>query len=478
MKFQHSDFIHIDRELAKRSLAEFVKMAWQVLEPGQPYIHGWHMDAMAEHFEALASGDITRLLINIPPGTSKSTLASVMFPAWLWGPHGKPHLRIIGASYEQSLATRDNRRNRLLVESEWYQERWPLRLASDQNEKTGFENEHKGWRQSCPVKSMTGKRGDVVIWGDPQSPEKAHSEVDRETTIRVFKETLPTRLNNPKSSAIVVIQQRLHQDDVSGLILSEDYGYTHLCLPMEYVPGDRCSTAIGWKDPRTKEGELLFEERFPAEVVERDKKIMGSFAVAGQFQQNPKPRGGGLFRDDWWGYYTILPAVEWRAIYADTAQKTKQEHDYSVFQCWGRSHKGQAVLIDQIRGKWEAPELLRQATAFWNKHSAVQGKGILRAFKVEDKVSGTTLIQTLKKQGLPMIPIQRNIDKIVRGHDAAPFIESGNVLLPAEAAFLSEFLDEASMFPNGKHDDQMDPMMDAVTDILHGGALNPRMRAL
>lgn len=478
MQLLHSDFVHIDRELARRSLAEFVKMSWHVLEPSQPYVHGWHMEAMAEHFEALATGEITRLLINIPPGTSKSTLASVIFPAWLWGPFGLAGHRVIGASYEQSLATRDNRKNRTLIESDWYQQRWPLTLSSDQNEKTGFENEKMGWRQSCAVKSMTGKRGDVVIWDDPQSPEKAHSDVDRETTIRVFKETLPTRLNNPDKSGIVIIQQRLHREDVSGHILANDYGYEHLCLPMEFDPVRRCETSIGWKDPRAKDNELLFEKRFPRDVVDRDKKVMGSFATAGQFQQRPKPKGGNIFKDQDWGYYTIIPALEWRKIYADTAQKTKEKNDYTVFQCWGKTKTGQAALIDLKRGKWEAPELLRQATAFWNKHSAIVGKGTLRSFMVEDKVSGTTLIQTLKKDGIPMIPIQRQIDKLTRGMDAAPFVESGNVLLPSDAEFLSDFLDEASVFPNGKYDDQVDPMMDAVMDILHGGNSEPQIRGL
>ncbi len=478
MELLHSDFIHIDRELAKRSLSEFVKMSWHVLEPSQPYVHGWHMEAMAEHFEALTTGEIIRLLINVPPGTSKSTLASVIYPAWLWGPMGLAGRRIIGASYAQSLATRDNRKTRILIESDWFTQRWPIELVSDQNEKTGFENSERGWRQSCPVKSMTGKRGDVVIWDDPQSPELAHSEVDRETTIRVFKETLPTRLNNPDRSAIVIIQQRLHQDDISGHILKEGYGYEHLCMPMEFDPKHRCKTSIGWVDPRTKNDELLFEERFPRDVVDRDKKVMGSFATAGQFQQRPKPKGGNIFRDEWWGEYTVLPALEWRKVYADTAQKTKEKNDYSVLECWGKSKNGQAILIDLKRGKWEAPELLKNARAFWAKHKAVVGKGTLRSFNIEDKVSGTGLIQTLKREGIPTVAVQRNIDKTVRGFDAAPLVESGNVLLPRDTEWLSDFLEEASVFPNGKNDDMVDPMMDAVIDILQGNTGEPRVRGL
>jgi len=168
--------------------------------------------------------------------------------------------------------------------------------------------------------------------------------------------------------------------------------------------------------------------------------------------------------------------LSWRVIFADTAQKTKEHNDYSVFQCWGRSKNGQAVLIDQIRGKWEAPELKVQARAFWRKHQSAQGSP-LRAFKVEDKVSGTGLIQELKREGIPMIGIKRNTDKVTRAYDAAPFIESGNVLIPERAPWLSDFLAECAAFPDGAHDDQVDPMMDAVAEIL-STQVEPRVRVL
>ena len=233
------------------------------------------MDALADHLMATANGDITRLLINVPPGTSKSTGTGVFFPAWLWGPFGWPGARFIGASYEQGLATRDNRKTRLLIDSEWYQDRWPIELTSDQNEKTGFENIKQGFRQSCAVKSMTGKRGDFVLWDDPLSPEKANSETERDTALRVFNETLPSRLNDPENSVIIIIMQRLHEKDPSGHILANEFGYVHLCLPMEFEIERKCKTLIGFEDPRAEEGELLFPERFPRSVVERDNCFTG-----------------------------------------------------------------------------------------------------------------------------------------------------------------------------------------------------------
>lgn len=477
IKLNNADFIEAEKELCARDMVYFLRKAWGILDPGQPYQHGWHMDAMAEHLKAVAEGQINRLLINVPPGTSKSTMTGIIFPSWLWGPFGWPESRFIGASHEAGLAGRDSRRTRLVVESEWFQERWPTKLTGDANAKTYFENERRGFRQAAAVASMTGKRGDVILWDDPHSPEKAYSVAYRKEAHRVFSETLPTRLTNPLKSAIIVVMQRLHEEDISGYILANDLGYEHLCLPMEFEPGRKCQTSIGWKDPRTEDGELLFPERFPREVVDRDKKVLGSFASAGQFQQRPSSIGGGLFKEAWWQMLDVPPPLSWRAIYADTAQKTKQQNDFSVMQCWGRTINGQAVLLDMVRGKWEAPELETMARAFWAKHRATENQGTLRAFKVEDKVSGTGLIQKLKREGIPMIGIQRDRDKISRAFDSAPFVQSGNVLIMRNLNGLIDFLSEAALFPNAAHDDMIDAAMSAISDILAAPAA-PAIRAL
>lgn len=205
----------------------------------------------------------------------------------------------------------------------------------------------------------------------------------------------------------------------------------------------------------------MFPERFGEEQVRELEKTLGSYGTAGQLQQRPSPRGGGILKESWFKYYQMKPRLEFRAIHVDTAQKTAEQNDYSVLQCWGRSLTGEAVMLDQIRGKWEAPELLINARAFWMKHQG-SDKSTLRGMFVEDKVSGTGLIQTLRREGIPLIPVQRNNDKISRAHDSAPFIESGNVLLPIDAEWLSEFLAEVASFPGGANDDQLDPMFDAI----------------
>lgn len=468
LKLTDADWLAIERESCKRSLAAFVRLAWPVIEPAQTYVHGWHIDFICDHLEAVTRDEINRLLINVPPGTMKSLLVSVFWPAWEWGACGKPSTRYVSASHSQDFAIRDTLKMRRLVSSGWYQTRWPVPMTKDQNEKTKFENKATGFRQAMAMSSLTGTRGDRVIIDDPHSIEGAISNAERIRTLRVMRETVPSRLTNPDKSAIVVVMQRIHDEDVSGMLLSEDHGYTHVMLPMEFEPDRRCVTAFG-SDPRTKDGELLFPARFPLEVIDRDKKMMGSYATAGQFQQRPSPRGGGIIRGEWFGRYSILPTIKHRHIFADTAQKTKEHNDYSVFQCWGMGGDGKLYLLDQIRGKWEAPELKRRAIAFWNKHMEEKNLGALRGMGIEDKASGTGLIQDLKNEcRIPLSPptgIQRNNDKYSRVMDSVAYIESGYVVLPDQAPWVSDFVAECEAFTaegSGSHDDQIDPMCDAI----------------
>lgn len=451
-----------DRKACAGSLAEFARQAWHVLEPATPLKWGWALDAICAHLEAVTDGRIKRLLMNVPPGCMKSLLTGVIWPAWEWGPKSLPEMRYVGTAHEETLAIRDSRRCRDLIKSEWYQKRWPLQLSADLDGKREFGNVNKGIRQARAFTSMTGVRGDRIILDDPISADNANSEAKLEAARIAFTETLPTRVNSD-DSAIVVIMQRLNEKDVSGVILEKGLPYVHLCIPMRFEPQFAKPTEIGWSDPRTKEGELMFPERFSEEAVATLEKTLGSYGAAGQLQQRPSPRGGGTLKTEWYRYWTALPELEWTEVFVDTAQKTGQENDYSVLELWGRSTTGQAILIDLIRGKWEAPDLLTRARSFWLKHKDSGHKP--RSMRVEDKVSGTGLIQTLRREGIPVIPVQRDKDKISRAHDAAPFIESGNVLLPADAEWLSDFLSESEKFPAGAHDDQLDPMFDAIDRV-------------
>jgi predicted phage terminase large subunit-like protein len=461
VKLTMADVEAARKELARRSLAEFARQAWPVLEPATELKWGWALDAICEHLEAVTRGEIKRLLMNVPPGSMKSLLTGVLWPAWEWGPRNMPAKRFLATAHKQDLAIRDNLKCRRLIQSRWYQNRWPVVLTSDQNAKAKFENSATGFREAMAFTSMTGSRGDRVILDDPHSVDDANSAAKLASDITTFREALPSRVNND-DSAIVIIMQRLNEGDVSAAAL--DLGYEHLCIPMRFEPERRCRTSIGWVDPRTEAGELMFPERFSEAHVQELERALGSYATAGQLQQRPSPRGGGIIKTEWFRFYDRPPAIEWRAIYVDTAQKTGEENDFSVLQCWGRSITGQAVLLDQVRGRWEAPDLLVQTRAFWARNYSDRSIP-LRGLHVEDKVSGTGLIQTLRREGFPVLAVQRNRDKVSRAHDAAPFIEAGNVLLPETAPWVSGLLAEAEAFPGGAHDDQLDPMFDAIGDV-------------
>lgn len=454
-----ADLEAVEREYCKRSLANFIKRAWPHVDP-QPYVHGWHMDAMAEHLQACATGQITRLLINIPPGTSKSTATSVFFPAWLWGPFGWPGARFIGASYEQGLATRDNRKCRMLIESEWYQRHWPLTLTSDQNEKTGFENTAQGFRQSCAVKSMTGRRGDCIVWDDPLSPEKAYSETERDTANRVFAETLPTRLNNPEKSVIIVIMQRLHENDVSGYILARDLGYERLCLPMEYEPERACKTKIGFKDPRKKAGDLLFPDRFSRKTVERDKSVMGSFAVAGQFQQRPVPREGGMFKQHWFNPVAAIPAGTEFVRGWDLAASTKSDSPWTAGVKIGRTPAGRYIIADSTRERVTTPRQFIRSTA------AHDGEGVFISYPQDPGQAGKDQTRSIAQDlaGYRFKASPESGDKATRAEPFAAQCEAGNVDI-FKGDWNAAFLDEICAFPFGKFMDQVDAASRAFNEL-------------
>lgn len=800
------DWLNIEREACKRSLATFVRQAWHVLEPGTEYVHGWHVDAICEHLEAVTHGDIKRLLINIPPGTMKSTLTSVFWPAWEWGPRGLAYKRIIGASHEASLATRDSRKMRMLVTSDWYQALWPLPLAADQSEKVNFENAMMGFRQACPVRSMTGKRGhcltgeseiettdgvktvadiaesatdcyvvsydihsgklvqrpvvavargssaeiyrvhtaagrvvtcsgdhrfytargyvearllsegdrlvqlvpvghhpddsrdeeggqvseracvlqrdvpsrlgesrhgedgselhflrdqdsqgaeelfgcvqaglvqggwtsaegracreavqgvpaphaadackqegvlqqcmqgveslprdcgggepgmagrrgfpeeasrwiatgvdkdsdpncgsrpwevrrlrvsdaparpshrlesqeqqpsepshtvrqvplqtswgreveavsdsvalvervcgerltydiqvegtrcffangvlvhNCVIWDDPHSAEGSNSAAEREEAVRIFKETLPTRLVSPKDSAIIVVMQRLHEKDVSGAILSGDYGYDHLCLPMEFEADSRKVTSIGFTDPRAHDGELLFEGRFPREVVERDKKIMGSYAVAGQFQQRPAPREGGMFKRSWFDIVDAAPATarrvrRWDFAATDPKEKKSSDPDYTV-----------GLLMSELNGQYFIEHVVRDRVSPAGvermlKSTAEQdGKGIKVRIPQDPGAAGKSNAahQIKLLAGWDIKAAIESGSKEVRANPLAAQAEAGNIAL-VRGPWNDAFLDEIEIFPNGAHDDQVDAASGGFAELVVGSTYN------
>lgn len=264
-------------EMARRDLHDFVRQAWPVLEPNTPFVDGIHMRAICTHLQALTEGRLRHLIINIPPGHAKSLLTGVFWPAWVW--IDRPHIRWLFASYAANLSVRDSVKCRRLIESDWYQQHFADRyqLSSDQNQKNRFENDRTGYRIATSVGgSATGERADVVVVDDPHSVDQAESDAERRRAVEWFNGTMSTRLNDFASGHKVVIQQRLHEADLTGDLLVRG-GFELLCLPAEFEPERRCCTSTGWTDPRVEAGELLWPGKVTAADLEALKVSLGSY---------------------------------------------------------------------------------------------------------------------------------------------------------------------------------------------------------
>lgn len=464
LNLTRADVLAIERELCCRSLAEFAKMAWHVLEPATPLKWGWALDAICAHLEAVTRGDCTRLLMNVPPGTMKSLLTGVIWPAWEWGPCGMPAKRFLATAHKQDLAIRDNMKCRRLIQSEWYQERWPVALTSDQNAKTKFENGATGSREAMAFTSMTGARGDRVILDDPLSADDANSDAALQAAELSFLEALPTRVNNERS-AIVVIMQRLHERDTSGLILDRGLPYTHLMLPMRFEADRRCSTPF-YTDPRTKEGELLFPERFPEAQVAELEKTLGSYATAGQLQQRPVPRGGGLFKREWFQTIPALPAGSRLCRGWDLAATEDQDAAATVGCLMARAPDGRFIIVDVVRGQLSPAgvQALLGTTAVADKAKYGQVRGSIpqdpgQAGKAQAKFLLTQIVAGHDYHASP-----ESGDKETRALPFAAQAEAGNVYL-MPGAWNATFIDEAITFPMGKWKDQVDAASRAFAEL-------------
>lgn len=502
----------LDKADAEESLAEFIRQAWHIVEPGVPYVHGWHIDFICEHLEAITDGveiddaPYNRLLVNVPPGTMKSLIVNVFWPSWEWGPRNMPHLRYVCAAHKvENLSARDSRRMRQLVTSDWYQRRWGdrVKLARDQNEKLNFVNSANGSRIATAITSLTGIRGDRVIIDDPHSVASAGSDSQRKSEVETFLEAIPTRLNDPIKSAIVVIMQRLHQDDVSGVIVEKGLGYDHIMLPMRYDSSRAFPTKLGYEDPRQSDGELLFPQRFPEDIVQRDENVMGPYATAGQFQQMPQPRGGGIIKEEWWQLWDqgVYPPRDYVVASLDTAFTTKTENDMSALTVWGvfsgsaiaQSTKtitrdGEDVVSDpdeEVRkfAEQQHPKLLMMFA--WAErlefHDLVMKvESTCRKFGVdkliiENKAAGHSVAQELRRMfshsdfHVQLVDTGA-IDKVARVYSIQHLFSEGLVYAPNKP-WAQMVIDQCSSFPKAKHDDLVDTVSQALKHLRSIGIL-------
>lgn len=436
------------------SFYDFVRQAWPILEPGHPFKDNWHIGAVVEHMEAVATFEIKEIIFNMPPRHMKSLAISGLFAPWVWT--WAPARRFFYTSYELTLARRDNMKARKVIQSAWYQERWGSKviICSDQNEKSKIENTHTGSRfVSSSGGKATGEGGDYVICDDPHNVKDAGDESDtkRKSVLDWWDNTMSSRLDDPERGAFVVVGQRVHQNDLSGHLLAQG-GWEHLCLPAEYEGKKYPKTSLGFEDPRTVEGELLWPERVTKAYLEKQKKKMLPSKYAGQYQQRPAPAGGHLFKRAWFKRYAILPKFELLIDFWDTAQSVKAEAARSCNILMGLAHNG-IYLVDLFKERLDYPTL---KDTLVGRHEASGSDAVV----VEDKSSGISVIQDLQKNTrVPVIAYEVGTrSKVDRAIAQTEYTQGGNIWLPEDGAapWIEEFLDEIETFPSSLFKDQMD----------------------
>ena len=458
---------NVQRELCLRSLFHFVRIFWSTID-GSSFVDEWHIRAVCDHLEAVYRGQLKRLIINIPPRCTKTLITSVFFPIWCWLKN--PALNVLTGSYSKDLALGSAVQSRYLLNSIKFKQLFGNRisLVDDQNQKSNYRNEAHGVRRTYSVLgTLTGTGGDIIVIDDPLNVVDGWSRTKRETCNRWYDEALSTRLNDPATGAVVLIMQRLHEDDLSGHLL-EKGGWEHLCLPMWFESDTRCKTSIGFVDPRIRSGELL-TSRFSEKYLEEKKRDLGEWGIAGQMQQRPSPIEGGIIKQEWWKYYSAQ-GMNFAApiISIDSAFKTGEENDYTVITVWGVS-EGSAYLIDMFRGRVEFPQLKAMTAAHINKYKP-------RVVLIEDAASGQSLIQEFKQisqNAIRAVKVDR--DKVSRVHAISAMVEGGNVFLDKNAPYLLDFLKEFLNFPNGKHDDIVDSTTQALDYIQTEAGRQPRV---
>lgn len=451
-----------EKALCEKHLYYFVKLGWRHVDPAE-LIDDWHIKVICDELEGLWHSDTLRLIINIPPRCLKSTICSVFFPVWCW--IQDPATKLLTGSYAQSLATRDTTKSRNLIKSNWFQELWgeSFKFSTDQNQKTYYKNSENGERISFSVGgALTGAGGDIIIIDDPINAMDANSLVKRDHVNTWFSESLTTRLNDPATGRILVIMQRLHQQDLTGYLISDpNTSYKQIILPMRYE-GDKNEY-----DARKNVGEIL-TLRHTDKTLSQLESDLGSYATAGQLQQRPSPREGGIIKNKWVKYYLELPKVKKWSWSWDTAIKEGQQNDYSVGTLWAECEDGY-YLVDMYRAKLEYPELRNQVRILYEKQNCSE-------VLVEDKASGQQIVQDFKRIGkMPVIPMIPGKDmprsKLERVELISPLFESGKVYFPRDQKWVSSIVDELVNFPNAAHDDIVDSISQYLSRRLSGKKL-------
>jgi predicted phage terminase large subunit-like protein len=442
----------------------FMERSFYQLNPDVRFMHNWHIEKIASELEACRQGLTKRLIICVPPRSLKSHGASVAFPAWLLGHN--PSAQIICASYGQDLSNKLALDCRSLMQSDWYGKLFSTRLSSQRQAVPEFMTDVQGFRLATSVGGvLTGRGGDWLIVDDPLKPDEAVSETQRNAVNEWFQHTLYTRLNNKQTGCIIIIMQRLHQDDLVGHVLQQG-DWKVLKFPAIAVESEMhvIKSLQGTRTVRRKLGEALHPERESLEVLGNIPSIQGEYNFSGQYQQEPAPLGGGMVKLAWFKTYKVgdeparfdLIFQSW-----DTAVKATELSDYSVCTTWGKKENS-LFLLHVLRRRMEYPELKRAVREQANRFKAT-------TILIEDKSSGAQLIQELRYEGLHAVTrYEPKLEKIMRLHSVTSTIENGFVHLPDKAEWLAEYVHEMTSFPKGKFDDQCDSTSQALDWIKSG----------
>jgi predicted phage terminase large subunit-like protein len=491
----------IERE-PEISLADYMQKAWNIVDPGHPLEWNWHLDHMCGVLTDVSLGRRKRVVINVPPGMTKSMTICVMWPTWEWT--WLPQSRWLFYSYNEKFAIRDSVRARRIIQSRWYQKRWGhlVRMTSDQNEKMRYENAATGFRMVSGFSgSVTGERGDRVVIDDPIKASEARNDNALEEVNTTFDEAISQRLNKPAQSAIVIIMQRVAAKDLAGHVLARG-GWDHLSLPMEYAPrpAEKADTvpaelrnwssddiAKNYPDPRKKINELLHPSRFPRETVQDMKKILGSYATAAQFQQSPIPAGGGIFKLDWFKFWepqnmnlgpvrllrndgsvhVVLPQkipAAFTGVLLSNDLTFTGSTSYAVSDAYAWIGRHKVFLLDEERTNGEFPAQTAQIRRMSRRHPNATLK------LVEAKANGQAAIATLRQSipGLVPIPVTEG-SKPERYDAVSPIVESGVVYLPHPDIpgynWVYDWLIEVCSAPFGTYDDRADTLYMALARI-------------
>ncbi|AFZ77588.1 terminase large subunit [Klebsiella phage JD001] len=474
MNFDSPKELKLLRLALEEDFTLFARFFFKVLK-GTKFVFSDHHHVICDALMDVFYGRTTHLIINMPPRYSKTELAVKLFSAWCYVKN--PKCEFIHLSYADILALDNSESIKSVLKSEEFQKLWPhVAIKANKDSKKAWGTDQGGVFYATaaggPITGFgAGKLDDfengngfggAIIIDDPLKPDDAYSDPKRNGVNRRWDETIKSRFNSTKTPCIVIMQ-RLHEEDFCGTLLKdEEYNFRHLVLPAivdEGLPTERA----------------LWPQKHSLEALKAMQK-KNSYMFSGQMQQRPSPLGGGILKGSWFGRYTVVPKLKYKAVFIDTAQKAKEHNDYQVAELWGLGEDGYLYLLDVMRDKFEAYELEVKIPDFWNKHRNDKN-GRLRYMAVEDKSSGTELIQKIRRKIKPVIPVREiprgpAANKLTRVMDVQGYIESGYVKIPEDAPWVHDFVTECEAFTaddTHAHDDQIDPMCDAISQMLHNG---------